>query len=63
MKKKLLLEDNINYMEESKLNKRIKLFKDIKWVSFVTYIMTGEYFCSCKVVVSYVPFINKVKYE
>lgn len=63
MKEKSLLRKNKYDIEELKNNKKIKLFKDTKWVSFETYIMTVECFCSCKGVASYVPFINKVEYE
>ncbi len=63
MKEKSLLEEKKNDIEGSKFNKKIRLFKDTKWVSFGTYIMTVECFCSCKGVASYVPFINKVEYE
>ena len=63
MKEKSLSEENKDNVEESKVNKKIRLFKDTKWVSFGTYIMTVECFCSSKGVASYVPFINKVVYE
>lgn len=63
MKDKSLLKETINNTEESKLSKTIKLFKDTKWISFETYIMTVESFVYHKGVVGYVPIINTVEYE
>ena len=34
MKEKSLSEENKDNVEESKVNKKIRLFKDTKWVSF-----------------------------
>ena len=62
MNDKLLLEESINN-DELNLNKKIKLFKDTKWVSFRTYVMRVECFVSHKGTVSYVPIINTMQYE
>lgn len=63
MNDKSSLKESIDSVEELNLNKKMKLFKDTKWISFGTYIMTVECFVSHKGVVSYVPMINIINYE
>ncbi|WP_018592784.1 hypothetical protein [Terrisporobacter glycolicus] len=63
MNDKSSLKESIDSVEELNLNKKMKLFKDTKWISFGTYIMTVECFVSHKGVVSYVPMINIMNYE
>lgn len=63
MNDKSSLKETINNTEALNLNKKMKLFKDTKWISFVTHIMSVECFISNKGVVSYVPMINIMQYE
>lgn len=63
MNDKSSLKENINNIEGLNLNKKMKLFKDTKWISFGTYIMTVECYVSNKGVVSYVPTVNIMSYE
>lgn len=63
MNQKLSLKESINSTEGLNLNKKMKLFKDTKWISFGTYIMTVECYITHKGVVSYVPMINIMSNE
>lgn len=63
MKDKKMFSDVFNNRKYSKFSKKIKLFKDTKWVSFGTYIMTVDGFGYSEGSQIYIPILNTYEYQ
>ncbi|MCC0647574.1 DNA polymerase III subunit delta [Clostridioides sp. ZZV15-6598] len=63
MGKKVLLEKILDTPGVSYINEKVNLFKDTKWISFETYIMTVESFCYKEDSKHYNPVMGTFDYE
>lgn len=63
MEKKMLLEKILDTPGVSYINEKVNLFKDTKWISFGTYIMTVESFCYKEDSKHYNPIMGTFDYE
>ena len=63
MVKKILLEKFLDTSGVSYVNEKLNLFKDTKWISFGTYIMTVDSFCYREDSKHYNPIMSTFDYE
>lgn len=63
MKSKKKSSNIFNNLEYSKFSKKLRLFKETKWISFGTYIMTVEGFNYNEGSQIYIPILNTFEYQ